>query len=100
MELIWTAFVLGLIGSLHCAGMCGPLALALPIVGNTRLSFTTSRLLYNAGRLLTYCIIGALLGIVGRSLSIAGLQRWLSLGAGVLILIGLALSTRAATKLP
>ncbi len=100
MELIWTAFVLGLIGSLHCAGMCGPLALALPVVGNTRLSFTASRLLYNAGRLLTYCVIGALFGVVGRSLSLAGLQRWLSLGAGVLILVGLVLSTRTATKLP
>src|SRR5689334_8743662 len=100
MELVWTAFALGLIGSVHCAGMCGPLALALPVVGNTRLSFTTSRLLYNVGRLLTYCVIGALLGVIGRSLSLAGLQRWLSLGAGILIFIGLILSTRAATKLP
>lgn len=100
MELIWTAFVLGLVGSLHCAGMCGPLALALPVVGTTRLSFTTSRLLYNAGRILTYCIVGALFGVLGRSLSLAGLQRWVSLGAGVVILIGLVLSTRAAAKLP
>ncbi|HMJ89213.1 MAG TPA: sulfite exporter TauE/SafE family protein [Candidatus Acidoferrum sp.] len=100
MELLWTAFVLGLIGSLHCAGMCGPLAMALPVVGNTRLSFTAGRLLYNAGRLLTYCAIGALFGVLGRSLSLAGMQRWVSIGAGVLIFIGLLLSTRAATKLP
>ena len=32
---LWTAFLLGLVGSLHCAGMCGPLALALPAAGNT-----------------------------------------------------------------
>lgn len=100
MELLWTAFVLGLIGSLHCAGMCGPLAMALPVIGNSRLSFTTGRLLYNAGRLLTYCVVGALFGVLGRSLSLAGMQRWVSIGAGVLILVGLILSTRAATKLP
>jgi uncharacterized protein len=100
MELIWTAFVLGLVGSLHCAGMCGPLALALPVVGNTRVSFTVSRFLYNAGRLLTYCVIGALFGVLGRSLSMAGLQRWVSVGAGILLLLGLMISTRAATKLP
>jgi uncharacterized protein len=100
MELIWTAFALGLVGSLHCAGMCGPLALALPVVGNTRVSFTASRLLYNAGRLSTYCFIGVLFGLLGRSLSLAGLQRWLSLGAGVLLLLGLIISSRPASKLP
>ena len=52
MEL-WTAFLLGLVGSAHCAGMCGPLALALPATGNTRGTFLAGRLLYNAGRLVT-----------------------------------------------
>lgn len=100
MELIWTAFVLGLVGSLHCAGMCGPLALALPVVGGTRLSFTASRLVYNAGRLLMYGLIGALFGVVGRSLALAGFQRWISVGAGALILVGLLVSTRADATFP
>ena len=46
MEL-WMAFLLGFAGSAHCAGMCGPLALALPPTGNTRALFLAGRLAYN-----------------------------------------------------
>lgn len=99
MEL-WAAFTLGLVGSLHCAGMCGPLALALPVAGNTRFHFITGRLFYNGGRILTYCVIGAVFGLVGKSLALAGFQKWVSLTAGILILAGLALSTRLGTALP
>jgi uncharacterized protein len=100
MDLVWTALVIGLVGSVHCAGMCGPLALALPAIGTSRMSFTMGRLLYNAGRMTTYCAIGAIFGVLGRTLALAGLQRWLSLGAGILILLGLIVSTRAAAKKP
>ncbi|HSU57241.1 MAG TPA: sulfite exporter TauE/SafE family protein [Candidatus Dormibacteraeota bacterium] len=89
-----TAFVLGLVGSLHCAGMCGPLALALPAHGNGRVSWVTGRLAYNLGRLTTYCTLGLLFGLIGRSLFLAGFQRWLSLALGVALLIGLLGSTR------
>lgn len=99
MELLWTAFALGLVGSLHCAGMCGPLALAVPVTGKTRVSFALGRGILNAGRIATYCAIGVLFGAVGQSLALAGLQRWVSLGAGVAILLGLLVSrkTRAGT---
>lgn len=95
MEL-WTAFLLGFVGSAHCAGMCGPLALALPGAGNTRAGFLAGRLAYNAGRLLTYAVFGALFGLLGQTFAIAGLQRWVSLFAGAAILIGL-LATRSFT---
>lgn len=97
MDLVWTALVLGLVGSLHCAGMCGPLALALPVVGTSRLSFTAGRLLYNAGRITTYAVFGIAFGMLGQSLALAGLQRWVSLVAGVLVLGGLAVSQRRNT---
>jgi uncharacterized protein len=99
MEL-WTAFILGFVGSLHCAGMCGPLALALPVAGNTRSAFVLGRVLYNLGRVLTYCVIGAVFGLVGQSLALAGFQKWVSLIAGAVILIGLAASTRVGLGLP
>ena len=63
--IIWTAILLGLVGSLHCAGMCGPLALALPTTGNSRSSFVLGRLAYNSGRILTYCGLGAVFGLAG-----------------------------------
>jgi len=99
MEL-WTAFLLGLVGSLHCAGMCGPLALAMPATGGTRASFILGRAAYNFGRIFTYCSLGALFGLAGRTLALAGLQRWLSLGAGVVILVGLAVTSRYAVNTP
>lgn len=93
MELIWTAFLLGLVGSLHCAAMCGPLVIAVSGPGR-------SRLIYNAGRIAIYCAIGLLFGAVGKTFVLAGLQRWLSLGAGAAILVGLLLSSRFALKTP
>jgi len=98
MALLWTAFVLGLVGSVHCAGMCGPLALAVPVVGTSRVSFASGRLLYNAGRLATYAGVGLLVGLLGRSLVLAGLQRSISISAGVLVLVGLAVSMIAPAK--
>lgn len=92
--------MLGLVGSLHCAGMCGPLALALPVAGKTRSDFVLGRLLYNFGRVLTYCIIGAVFGLVGQSFALAGFQKWVSLVAGVAILVGLIASTRIGLGLP
>lgn len=81
-----TAFILGLAGSLHCAGMCGPLVLMTPVVGRGRAAFVASRLLYHAGRIVTYALIGMLFGVVGESLIFAGLQRWLSILVGALML--------------
>ena len=98
--ILLTAIVLGLVGSLHCAGMCGPLALALPMTGTSRASFVTGRIAYNLGRILTYCMLGAVFGLLGQTIAFAGFQRWVSIIAGVAILIGLVLSTRFATSLP
>jgi len=99
MEL-WTAFFLGLVGSAHCAGMCGPLALALPPTGNTRALFLAGRFAYNGGRIVTYAGIGALFGLLGQTFALAGLQRWVSLAAGAAILIGLLVSSRFARGFP
>lgn len=100
MEFIWTAFLLGLVGSLHCAVMCGPLVLAVSNAMGTRRSFATTRFVYNAGRIATYCAIGLLFGAVGRTFALVGVQRWLSIVAGATILIGLLLSTRIALATP
>lgn len=99
MEL-WTAFLLGFVGSAHCAGMCGPLALALPPTGKSRLTFVSGRAAYNAGRILTYALLGALFGLLGQSLVLAGLQRWVSLVAGALLLTALLVSPQRFAGAP
>ena len=89
---VWTALLLGLIGSLHCAGMCGPLALALPVNSPAFARFLGGRMLYNFGRIVTYALLGALFGLLGQSLFLMGLQRWVSLTVGILLLASLILS--------
>jgi uncharacterized protein len=98
MEL-WSALFLGLVGSLHCAGMCGPLVLAVSAAGGGSRP-VASKLAYNAGRLATYALLGGVFGLIGRGLALAGMQRWLSILAGTLILIGLVASSRFAVNTP
>lgn len=92
--MLWTAFMLGFAGSLHCAGMCGPLTLALPSTGSGPIGFVAGRLAYNLGRIITYTLIGIVVGWIGRSLALAGVQRWVSMAAGAAILAGLLLTHR------
>jgi uncharacterized protein len=100
MMYFWTAFILGLFGSLHCAGMCGPLALALPAAGRTASEFVLGRVAYNLGRIITYCALGLVFGLLGRTLFLAGVQRWLSLGLGAALLAGLFSSRKLALWRP
>jgi sulfite exporter TauE/SafE len=88
MELC-TALLLGLVGSLHCAGMCGPLALALPRAGKGTTGLVLSRVAYNTGRLSAYALLGVVFGLVGRTVALSGFQRWASLTAGSVILLAL-----------
>lgn len=96
----WTAVLLGLAGSLHCAGMCGPLALALPGPAKSKVSFIAGRAAYNLGRIAMYCLLGVLFGSLGKTLVFAGVQRWLSIALGVGLLAGFVSSKRVALAKP
>lgn len=86
MELI-TALMIGLVGSLHCMGMCGPIAIAIPLHKNNWLMKITGGLLYNTGRIITYGILGAIFGLLGRGIQLAGLQQWSSIGLGIIMIL-------------
>jgi hypothetical protein len=81
------AFLLGLLGSLHCAGMCGPIALALPLKQTSSGTRFTSSLLYNSGRIFTYVLLGFILGILGMGFYFWGIQRWVSITLGIIMII-------------
>ena len=83
------ALGMGLVGSLHCAGMCGPLAMALPS-GRAK-SMLLGRLLYNLGRISTYSLLGLAMGLLGYGIAATPAQRYLSLLSGLLILLLLLL---------
>jgi uncharacterized protein len=91
---IYAVFLVGLVGSLHCIGMCGPIAIALPVPDSSNLSFFTGRILYNLGRVVTYAFLGAVLGLVGSKIALAGAQQVVSIVLGVVIIIAVLLPQR------
>jgi len=90
-----SGFLIGLLGSLHCIGMCGPIVLALPIRANNKFEFYFSRFLYNIGRAITYSLFGLIFGLIGSQISIIGLQQWLTIAVGALILLYLLIPSKA-----
>ncbi len=81
------AFFIGLFGSIHCVGMCGPLALAVPSFNNKWYLLVADKLLYNFGRVVTYTFLGLLIGFIGRQLWLYGLQQGISILSGILIIL-------------
>lgn len=94
------AIGLGLLGSLHCAAMCGPLMLALPVPPGGPARFLAGRIVYQLGRVSTYALLGVVAGLIGKSIFLAGLQRWLAIALGVVILLGFLLSKKIALAGP
>jgi sulfite exporter TauE/SafE len=90
MSIETLAFLTGLLGSLHCMIMCGPLVMSLPLRGNSWSSGLIQRLIYQLGRILTYSAFGFIAGSIGKGFNILGLQQLLSLTSG-LFLIAIAL---------
>ena len=84
------AFTLGLFGSLHCVGMCGPIALLIPLQRQHK-GFRSLQLgAYFIGKTLAYVLMGLLFGLVGEGIFIAEYQQEFSIFAGLLmILMGL-----------
>lgn len=79
--------LMGLAGSMHCAGMCGPIALALPRGEGGMWTLISGRMVYNAGRILTYAMFGVVVGLGGSGISLAGYGRDLSIIAGMLMIL-------------
>lgn len=84
--MLYSATILGLISSLHCIGMCGPIAMMLPVDRSNPVKRALQILLYHAGRLTAYASLGLVFGILGKGLYLAGMQQWLSILAGVIMI--------------
>lgn len=101
--LIVAALGLGLGTSLHCLGMCGPIAFSLGLGGEDRVNFTFKNLTYQLGRVTTYATLGAILGAIGQGISFAGFQKYLSIIVGLLmiamVLLPKNLSTNSSNRL-
>ncbi|MDG4716669.1 sulfite exporter TauE/SafE family protein [Winogradskyella marincola] len=82
-----SGLVLGLLGSLHCVGMCGPIAFMLPVDRSNSIKKVSQIGIYHFGRLLAYSIIGLVFGLLGKSLYIFGVQQQLSIAIGILMIV-------------
>mgnify|MGYP001204068179 CR=1 FL=1 len=84
--MFYAAIILGLMSSLHCLGMCGPLVFALPVRTTNKWNKLFKYLLYNIGRITTYALLGMVSGLIGKGFVAAGMQKMLSVGAGIFII--------------
>ena len=87
MSFLLSAAALGFFSSGHCLGMCGPLVLALPVSEKSPFLSVAYRVIYNAGRILTYAFLGAAIALAGLTLSLGGLQAKVSYIAGGLVIV-------------
>ncbi|PVX47084.1 hypothetical protein C8C85_2998 [Flavobacterium sp. 103] len=85
--MFYTAFLFGLISSFHCIGMCGPIAMMLPVERNNPAKKAIQVITYHLGRLTAYGSIGLLFGLLGRGLFLAGIQQQLSIFIGVAMIL-------------
>ena len=96
---IFAGLIIGFIGSFHCIGMCGPIALALPIPDSSNFKFFAGRIIYNLGRVFSYALMGILLGFIGEKLVLSGFQQILSISLGILIIIIVIIPQRYRNKI-
>jgi hypothetical protein len=80
-------FLMGLIGSVHCIGMCGPLVLALPMAHKTKVQKWWALFLYHFGKITSYGLLGIIFGLFGSQLPLKGVQENLSIVIGVIMII-------------
>jgi sulfite exporter TauE/SafE len=85
--MLYTAFIFGLISSFHCVGMCGPIAMMLPVDRTNEAKKVTQIITYHLGKLTAYGLLGLIFGLLGKSFYLAGLQQQMSIILGILMIV-------------
>lgn len=85
--MLFTAFIFGLISSFHCIGMCGPIAMMLPVDRNNQAKKGTQIITYHLGRLFAYSTIGFIFGMLGKGFLLAGMQQKTSIFIGFAMIL-------------
>lgn len=87
ITVLFSALALGFLGSFHCIGMCGPLALSLPVNHLHGFRKVAGVLIYNTGRIFMYAVLGFILGWIGMAFQFFGWQQFFSVALGIILLI-------------
>ncbi len=93
-----SALLLGFMGSLHCVGMCGPIAFMLPVDRKNPVKKAGQITLYHLGRLIAYATIGVVFGLLGKGLYVFGMQQKLSIAIGVLMIVMVLIPAKTFAK--
>lgn len=96
--MVYTAFFFGLISSLHCIGMCGPIAMMLPVERSNPSKKVAQIMTYHLGRLTAYGTIGFIFGMVGKGFFMAGIQQKLSIVLGIIMIIAIVIPEKEFAK--
>jgi sulfite exporter TauE/SafE len=96
--MLYSAFILGLISSFHCIGMCGPIAMMLPVNRQNEAKKITQIVTYHLGRLAAYATIGLVFGLLGRGFFLAGLQQKMSIFIGLAMIMIVLIPEKVFSK--
>lgn len=96
--MLYTAFLFGLVSSLHCVGMCGPIALMLPVDQSNQAKKVSQIITYHLGRLFSYATIGLVFGLVGKGFFMAGIQQQISIIVGIVIIVVILIPRKLFSK--
>ncbi len=86
-QVLGIGFLLGLIGSVHCIGMCGPLTMALPFSHQKNIFKYLAIALYHMGKILSYACLGLIVGLFGKQVFVIDTQQGISIIIGVFMLV-------------
>ncbi len=96
--MLYSALIFGLISSFHCIGMCGPIAMMLPVDHKNQTKKALQILTYQLGRLTAYSTLGLLFGLMGRGFFLAGMQQRMSIAVGVMMIAIVLIPERIFAK--
>ncbi|WP_264537036.1 sulfite exporter TauE/SafE family protein [Flavobacterium sp. N1736] len=96
--MLYSAFIFGLISSFHCIGMCGPIAMMLPVDRQNEVKKAIQIFTYHIGRLIAYAVIGLIFGLLGRGFFLAGLQQNMSIVIGLFMIIVVLIPEKVFSK--
>jgi sulfite exporter TauE/SafE len=82
-----SGFLIGIAGSVHCAGMCGPLQLLVPSFNKGKRAGNREFISYHSGRIILYMVLGILSGLLGLQGFMFQSFQWTSIILGLIMLL-------------
>lgn len=96
--MLLSALILGLLGSFHCVGMCGPIAFLLPVNRQNNWIKFTQIFIYHGARILAYATLGLIFGLIGKSFNLFGIQQQISIIIGILMIVVILIPQKTFNK--